>query len=302
MVNQAIGVPTGNHGLFNRYTIDSVTLSEIHSDGSKTINVHQLARIVEGTVRSVNNLLEHLHQSFYYYLLPSPTLYISIGEYMISFGLVTFGYVVRSSLSVLSLPYEGHVTQSLLIAATFEIMGFVLFSIPSIILGISSKYSLQISWEEVMTMWTAISALLVLFVYLVIVPIIERMFKLKTVDRESRANAFKTLLSVAPIVFLAASSLQNFSFAFFAAVLFVPMYATIFPRNRALDSLQRVILLVLSPPVVLQGLSVVMERDVFGILASIVQQYQMYSSLFFPFLCLVYIPTHCALFKLLGIV
>lgn len=45
-------------------------------------------RVLEGTLRSLNNVQEHLHQSFYYYLLPSPRTYIPIGHYMISFGML----------------------------------------------------------------------------------------------------------------------------------------------------------------------------------------------------------------------
>ncbi|KAM9946740.1 hypothetical protein ACTFIT_000055 [Dictyostelium discoideum] len=82
MLNQAIGIPTGDHGLFNKYHIDAITL------GVSGVSSTMGARVLIGTIRSLNNLLEKLHQSFYYYLLPSPFHYISIGEYMISIGLI----------------------------------------------------------------------------------------------------------------------------------------------------------------------------------------------------------------------
>ncbi|EGC31617.1 hypothetical protein DICPUDRAFT_99153 [Dictyostelium purpureum] len=82
MLNQAIGIPTGDHGQFNKYHIDAVTLGV--SGKSSTLG----SRVLIGTIRSLNNLLEKFHQSFYYYLLPSPYLYVSIGEYMISLGLI----------------------------------------------------------------------------------------------------------------------------------------------------------------------------------------------------------------------
>jgi glycosylphosphatidylinositol transamidase len=128
--NQAGGVPTGPHGYFNmyvlespflfffelkltlfaRYHIDSITVGVTNNLNSKLphqplplVHLPRLRviiiiilfadcqlwfRVIEGTVRSLNNLLEHLHQSFYYYLLPSPNLYLSIGDYMISLGLI----------------------------------------------------------------------------------------------------------------------------------------------------------------------------------------------------------------------
>jgi hypothetical protein len=55
-------------------------------------------RLIESTVRSLNNLIERFHQSFYYYLLvtaPSAgrsTSFLSIGYYMIPFGAILLGF------------------------------------------------------------------------------------------------------------------------------------------------------------------------------------------------------------------
>jgi Gaa1-like, GPI transamidase component len=38
--------------------------------------------LVESTFRSLNNLLEHLHQSFFFYFLTNAERYVSIGMYM----------------------------------------------------------------------------------------------------------------------------------------------------------------------------------------------------------------------------
>lgn len=45
-------------------------------------------RLVEGVVRSVNNLLEKFHQSFFLYLLTSANKFVSVGVYMIAFALL----------------------------------------------------------------------------------------------------------------------------------------------------------------------------------------------------------------------
>ncbi|GFS33518.1 GPI transamidase component family protein [Actinidia rufa] len=45
-------------------------------------------RLVEGVIRSVNNLLEKFHQSFFLYLLTSPSKFVSVGVYMIAFALL----------------------------------------------------------------------------------------------------------------------------------------------------------------------------------------------------------------------
>jgi glycosylphosphatidylinositol transamidase len=52
-------------------------------------------RIIESTLRSINNLLERFHQSFFFYLLPSSNYYISIGMYMPAFGLVVLPILIQ---------------------------------------------------------------------------------------------------------------------------------------------------------------------------------------------------------------
>ncbi|KAK7006502.1 Glycosylphosphatidylinositol anchor attachment 1 protein, partial [Halocaridina rubra] len=80
VTSQASGVPTGNHGLFHRYGIAAVTLEGQDSQGRnrRYVSMHQLGRVLEGVCRSLNNLLERFHQSFFFYLLPSTNRYISI--------------------------------------------------------------------------------------------------------------------------------------------------------------------------------------------------------------------------------
>ncbi|KER19410.1 hypothetical protein T265_15549, partial [Opisthorchis viverrini] len=117
---QASGSPTGLHGLLINYQIPAVTLrgpsckhrslsssrksprlgNTIHlliqlvfwsSDLKSFVRRTPVRRVscpsvffrfVEGILRSLNNLQERLHQSYWYYLLPNPMRYISIGVYM----------------------------------------------------------------------------------------------------------------------------------------------------------------------------------------------------------------------------
>ncbi|KAK7483076.1 hypothetical protein BaRGS_00025739 [Batillaria attramentaria] len=89
MWTQASGAPSGSHGLFHRYHIEALTLEGVRlSKGMRAYSLEQLARVVEGIFRSLNNLLERFHQSFFFYLLPSTDRYVSIGLYMPPFGLM----------------------------------------------------------------------------------------------------------------------------------------------------------------------------------------------------------------------
>ncbi|KAJ2161785.1 Glycosyl phosphatidyl inositol protein transamidase complex subunit [Coemansia sp. RSA 552] len=110
--SQAFGSSAGVHAPFLRYRIDALTLSGIVRENDPTAQmVRQLdqlselaatagvpmpsakamqatGRIVEGTLRSLNNLLEHFHQSFFFYMVPASRRYISIGDYIPAAGLI----------------------------------------------------------------------------------------------------------------------------------------------------------------------------------------------------------------------
>ncbi|CAI9277105.1 unnamed protein product [Lactuca saligna] len=93
LYNQALGVPTGSHGAFRDYQVDAITMeiSPKLSSISKSRQTEFLFRggsLIEGVIRSVNNLLEKFHQSFFLYLLTSSNRFISVGVYMIPFLLL----------------------------------------------------------------------------------------------------------------------------------------------------------------------------------------------------------------------
>lgn len=53
--------------------------------------------------RKLNNLLERLHQSYFFYLLPSLSHFVSIGYYMPAFGLLTVILLLRVSFHIFHL-------------------------------------------------------------------------------------------------------------------------------------------------------------------------------------------------------
>ncbi|XP_020273151.1 glycosylphosphatidylinositol anchor attachment 1 protein isoform X2 [Asparagus officinalis] len=91
--NQALGVPTGPHGAFRDYQVDAITLElsprvYLHNENAQSAFLLKSGRLIEGVLRSVNNLLEKFHQSFFLYFLTSPNKYVSVGVYMIPFALL----------------------------------------------------------------------------------------------------------------------------------------------------------------------------------------------------------------------
>ncbi|KAL6587455.1 hypothetical protein OROMI_000433 [Orobanche minor] len=91
LYNQALGIPTGPHGAFRDYQVDAITMEispKFMSSSQRVLFLLRVGRLIEGVVRSVNNLLEKFHQSFFLYLLTSPSRFVSVGVYMIPFALL----------------------------------------------------------------------------------------------------------------------------------------------------------------------------------------------------------------------
>lgn len=111
LYNQALGVPTGPHGAFRDFQVDAVTMeiSPKFSSSHRIMFLLRVGRLVEGVIRSVNNLLEKFHHSCFLYLLTSPSRFVSVGVYMIAFLLLIapFPLVAASLFSDASKPKVG---------------------------------------------------------------------------------------------------------------------------------------------------------------------------------------------------
>ncbi|TDL21581.1 Gaa1-domain-containing protein [Rickenella mellea] len=84
---QATGSPSGPHGLFHRYRIDAITIFAVPAMGPH--GFHAIGRVVESTLRTMNNLLERLHASFFFYILTTPGTFLKIGHYLPSVVLIS---------------------------------------------------------------------------------------------------------------------------------------------------------------------------------------------------------------------
>ncbi|KAF4323983.1 hypothetical protein BBO99_00002168 [Phytophthora kernoviae] len=74
--------PSGPHANFISYNIDSITLSLVKkSDSNDQLRMREVLQSIEMLVRALSNLEEKLHQSFFLYVLPSTTTFVSVGEY-----------------------------------------------------------------------------------------------------------------------------------------------------------------------------------------------------------------------------
>ena len=93
VVSQGAGRVTGPHSAFMPFHVDAVTLQTV---GDGWHDEMSLGMVVESGTRSINNLLEKLHQSFFFYLLLAPERFVSIGTYLPSAMLVAGSFSIMS--------------------------------------------------------------------------------------------------------------------------------------------------------------------------------------------------------------
>lgn len=93
MITQGVGHATGAHSSFIPYHVDAVTLQPY---GQGWQDEMALGRLIEGSFRSLNNLLEHLHQSFFFYLIMGKDRFVSIGTYLPSAMLLAANFTIMA--------------------------------------------------------------------------------------------------------------------------------------------------------------------------------------------------------------
>ncbi|XP_077209610.1 GPI-anchor transamidase component GPAA1 [Paroedura picta] len=96
VLKQGSGRPQGDHGLFLRYHIEAITVRGINSFRQYKYDMSVVGKTLEGMFRKLNNLLERLHQSYFLYLLPSLSHFVSIGLYMPAFGFFILLLVLKA--------------------------------------------------------------------------------------------------------------------------------------------------------------------------------------------------------------
>ncbi|KAI9738356.1 MAG: Glycosyl phosphatidyl inositol protein transamidase complex subunit [Cirrosporium novae-zelandiae] len=93
MLSQGLGHASGPHSSFVPYHIDAITLQ---ATGDGWQDEMAFGRSIEGLTRSLNNLLEHFHQSFFFYLLMQANRFVSIGTYLPSAMLVAVNFTIMA--------------------------------------------------------------------------------------------------------------------------------------------------------------------------------------------------------------
>lgn len=93
LASQAHGLPTGSHSPYIPYKIDTISI-EVHGKEDGYHDDSSFGRIIESIFRSLNNILEHLHASFFFYILVTTHRFVSIGTYLPSAMLLSLCFTI----------------------------------------------------------------------------------------------------------------------------------------------------------------------------------------------------------------
>lgn len=273
---QSSGVPNGNHGLFHRYRIDALTISATKRVTNANVKSNPSSatvpflKAIEGIARSLNNLLERFHQSFFFYVIVHNDRYISIGDYMPALVALIACSFLKAYLSWSTLDAAERRSQqdaagietdpalpaviSLKLSLPY---GFVLvYLVVVILIGYTGnvlpldKFLMQLpigAGPLTVTVLTVINLTGLLLPFFVVLP---------PGGLELLHISLLLIYGCALIVI----GLLNFALGFFVAVLSVPMVIAINPNNTnsTLRGLTRLWTLLLNPMVVIYTIILIM--------------------------------------------
>uniref|UniRef100_A0A224XLV1 Putative conserved plasma membrane protein n=1 Tax=Panstrongylus lignarius TaxID=156445 RepID=A0A224XLV1_9HEMI len=139
VLGQATGLPDGNHGLFHRFGIEAITMAGVSKEGSgQHITMHNVGRVVEGIFRSINNLLERFHQSYFFYILTDTDRFVSIGLYTPCVGMMVGALLIRAFAVHVTLrddsikELETDMSRVCSVILTFQVMSVLVYYTPII--------------------------------------------------------------------------------------------------------------------------------------------------------------------------
>jgi glycosylphosphatidylinositol transamidase len=162
-----------------------------------------------GSIRSINNLLERFHQSFFFYIHINRRNFVSIATYMIPLGLIVLPALLRSLVLYMSFLTSPSVTQGR--SMKFEVNYSPIF----LEVFQCMFFSYILTWIPL-----KLSLLSICLVTMLISPIVLRPLR----STENQFDYFQFLILLSGSALLACLSLLNYSMAFLAALFLMPCY------------------------------------------------------------------------------
>uniref|UniRef100_A0A9R1SN79 GPI-anchor transamidase component GPAA1 n=2 Tax=Cyprinus carpio TaxID=7962 RepID=A0A9R1SN79_CYPCA len=251
VLKQACGRSWGDHGLFLRYHIEAASVRGINSFRHYKTDATTIGRLLEGMVRKLNNLLERLHQSYFFYLLPSLSRFVSIGYYMPAFGLLAVILLLRAldlwvHLGAPALAAVDGVTEPSSPGVLTVLTPVVISHLTGVALYLLPVHLQEMAVEHFPVSETEAVVLTAIAIYtagLALPHNTQRLLSGEGTEQGWKVLKLTALLYLA--VLLGCTALINFSLGFILAVTLVPITASITPHMP--KALYAVVMVLLSP-------------------------------------------------------
>ncbi|XP_054149867.1 LOW QUALITY PROTEIN: glycosylphosphatidylinositol anchor attachment 1 protein [Melozone crissalis] len=263
VLGQAGGGPGGAHGLFLRFRIEALTLRGINSFRQHKFDLGVLGRTLEGMFRKLNNLLERLHQSYFLYLLPSLSRFVSIGSYAPALALLLLVLALRA-LDLwmrLSRSEEGEGE-----TPPGEARGSLLWLVPPVLVSWgagTALYLLPVRGQAVATQHFPVGeaeavVLALIGIYVAGMALPHSTHRALSGGGQRGWMSLKLVALLALALLLSCLALLNFSLGFLLGATLVPPAAAVRPGG---NRLPLAVLLVLTTPGLSLFLAVLLERE-----------------------------------------
>lgn len=193
---------------FSGWRIQAVTIKAVGKDGKSDITT--FGRIPEAMFRSINNLLEKFHQSFFFYLLLGPRNFVSISSYLPSAVLLSVTFAIAS----LNATLNNKVGQSWLLTET--ITGTLIWLISLVCSFIISQIFIKLNGH------IGNAILLILNIAMILLPLLVKTAKIK---KWTEAHTYR-LRSIGFLYFslmLTSLLMLNFPLAFLIGLISLPL-------------------------------------------------------------------------------
>ncbi|XP_077580631.1 GPI-anchor transamidase component GPAA1 isoform X2 [Stigmatopora nigra] len=308
VLKQASGRSWGDHGLFLRYHVEAVTIRGINSFRQYKTDMTTVGRLLEGMYRKLNNLLERLHQSYFFYLLSSLTQFVSISYYMPAIGLIGVILLLRAlDLWVqLSAP---PVTKDGAVMVEQSSPGVLSVLTPLVISHLTgvALYTLPVRFQDMAvehfpvseTEAVVLTAIAIYTAGLALPHNTQRLVSGEGTEEGWRVLKLIALLYLA--VLLGCTALINFSLGFLLALTLVPMAAVVTPH---ISKIPTAILMVFLSPACTLLFSVFVFSELqetplgfqegwllfLSVISQGILDHELYGSLVFPLVALMVYP------------
>ncbi|XP_010883646.2 glycosylphosphatidylinositol anchor attachment 1 protein [Esox lucius] len=320
VLKQASGRPWGDHGLFLRYHIEAATIRGINSFRQYKTDTTTIGRLLEGMYRKLNNLLERLHQSYFFYLMPSLTRFVSIGYYMPAFGLLAVILLLRAldlwvQLGASAPGTEDGLAEREQSPSSPGVLSILTPVVISHMTGVA-LYCLPVMSQEMAVQHFPVSeteavVLTAIAIYTAGLALPHNTHRL--LQGEGTEHGWRVLKLVALLylaVLLGCTALINFSLGFILALSLVPIAAFITPHTH--KPLSAAIMVLLSPGCTLLYCVLIFQelqetpvslQDGWMLFLSVISQgildHSLYGSLVYPLLALLIYPCWLLLWNIL---